>query len=84
MLRSIAGVFSPNSGSIDIHGRSISLLSIGVGFERTLSGRENIYLSGLLLGFSKEQIREREESIVTFSELGDFIDKPVSTYSSGM
>ena len=84
MLRSIAGVFSPNSGSIDIHGRSISLLSIGVGFERTLSGRENIYLSGLLLGFSKEQIREREESIITFSELGDFIDKPVSTYSSGM
>ena len=84
MLRSIAGVFSPNSGSIDIHGRSISLLSIGVGFERTLSGRENIYLSGLLLGFSKEQICEREESIITFSELGDFIDKPVSTYSSGM
>lgn len=84
MLRSIAGVFSPNSGSIDIHGRSISLLSIGVGFERTLSGRENIYLSGLLLGFTKEQIREREESIIAFSELGDFIDKPVSTYSSGM
>ena len=67
MLRSIAGVFSPNSGSIDIHGRSISLLSIGVGFERTLSGRENIYLSGLLLGFTKEQIREREESIIAFS-----------------
>ncbi|MBP3389047.1 MAG: ABC transporter ATP-binding protein [Clostridia bacterium] len=84
MLRSIAGVFSPNSGSIDIHGRSISLLSIGVGFERTLSGRENIYLSGLLLGFTKEQIQEHEESIIAFSELGDFIDKPVSTYSSGM
>ncbi|MBQ8752412.1 MAG: ABC transporter ATP-binding protein [Clostridia bacterium] len=84
MLRSIAGVFSPNSGSIDIHGRSISLLSIGVGFERTLSGRENIYLSGLLLGFTKEQIKEQEEAIIEFSELGDFIDKPVSTYSSGM
>ncbi len=84
MLRSIAGVFSPNSGSIDIHGRSISLLSIGVGFERTLSGRENIYLSGLLLGFTKEQIQEQEEAIIAFSELGDFIDKPVSTYSSGM
>ena len=84
MLRSIAGVFSPNSGSIDIHGRSISLLSIGVGFERTLSGRENIYLSGLLLGFTKEQTKEQEEAIIEFSELGDFIDKPVSTYSSGM
>ena len=84
MLRSIAGIFSPNKGSIDIHGHSISLLSIGVGFEKALSGRENIYLSGLLLGFTEKQIDEKLEEIIEFSELGEFIDKPVNTYSSGM
>lgn len=84
MLRAIAGIFSPNSGTIDLHGNSVSLLSIGVGFQKELSGRENIVLSGMLLGFSEEQIQEKMEEIITFSELGDFIDKPVRTYSSGM
>ena len=84
MLRAIAGIFSPNSGSIDLHGNSISLLSIGVGFQKDLSGRENILLSGMLLGFSEQQIMERMESIIEFSELGEFIDAPVRTYSSGM
>lgn len=84
MLKAIAGVFSPNSGSIDLHDNSISLLSIGVGFDRELSGRENIYLSGMLLGFSERQIRERMDEIIAFSELEDFIDAPVRTYSSGM
>ncbi len=84
MLRSIAGVFSPNSGSIDVKGRSVSLLAIGVGFEKKLSGRENIFLSGLLLGFTEKQIREKLDDIIAFSELGDFIDRPVRTYSSGM
>lgn len=84
MLRAIAGIFSPNSGSIDLHGNSVSLLSIGVGFQKELSGRENIVLSGMLLGFSEEQIQEKMEEIIKFSELGDFIDKPVRTYSSGM
>ena len=84
LLRAIAGIFSPNSGTIDLHGHSISLLSIGVGFQKELSGRENILLSGLLLGFTEEQIREKEDAIIAFSELGKFIDSPVRTYSSGM
>ena len=84
LLRAIAGIFSPDEGSIDLHGHSISLLSIGVGFQPTLSGRENIYLSGMLLGFSREQIEQRIDEIIEFSELGSFIDRPVKSYSSGM
>ena len=84
ILRAIAGIFSPDNGTIDLHGNSISLLSIGVGFKRKLSGYENIFLSGLLLGYSEEQIKERLDEIIDFSELGDFIYKPVSSYSSGM
>lgn len=84
MLRAIAGIFSPNSGTIDLHGHSISLLSIGVGFQSELSGRENILLSGMLLGFSEKEIREQMDAIIEFSELGSFIDAPVRTYSSGM
>lgn len=83
-LRAIAGIFAPNSGSVDLHGNSISLLSIGVGFQPALSGRENILLSGLLLGFPEEEIRARMDEIIHFSELDKFIDAPVRTYSSGM
>ncbi len=84
LLRAIAGIFSPDEGSIDLHGHTISLLSIGVGFQNALTGRENIFLSGLLLGFSREQINEKLEEIIEFSELDEFIDRPVKTYSSGM
>lgn len=84
MLRSIAGIFSPDNGSIDLYGNSVSLLSIGVGFQKKLSGRENIYLSGMLLGFTQEQIKEKIEEIIEFADLGEFIDMPVDTYSSGM
>ena len=84
LLRAIAGIFSADRGEIDLHGNSISLLSIGVGFQKRLSGYENIFLSGLLLGFSEEQIKERLNEIIEFSELGDFIYKPVNSYSSGM
>ena len=84
LLRAIAGIFSPDEGEIDLHGNTISLLSIGVGFQNALSGRENIYLSGMLLGFSREFIDEKLEEIIEFSELGDFIDRPVKSYSSGM
>lgn len=84
LLRAISGIFSPDSGSINLHGNSISLLSIGVGFQKKLTGYENIYLSGMLLGYSKEQIDGKVDEIVEFSELGDFIYKPVSSYSSGM
>lgn len=84
MLRAIAGIFSPDKGKIDLHGRSISLLSIGVGFNKKLTGRENIYLSGMLLGFSEEEIAKKEKEIIEFADIGDFIKKPVKTYSSGM
>lgn len=84
LLRAIAGVFAPNEGIIDLKGNSVSLLSLGVGFKDTLTGRDNIYLSGMLLGFTKEQVKEKEEEIIEFAELGEFIDMPVKTYSSGM
>jgi ABC-type polysaccharide/polyol phosphate transport system ATPase subunit len=84
LLRAMAGVFSPNAGTIDLKGHSISLLSLGVGFKDTLTGRENIFLSGMLLGFSEQEIKVREQVIIDFAEIGDFIDKPVKTYSSGM
>lgn len=84
LLRAIAGIFSPDKGTIDLHGNSVSLLSIGVGFQKEMTGRENIYLSGLLLGFTQKQIDEKVEEIISFSELGEFINRPVKTYSSGM
>jgi ABC-type polysaccharide/polyol phosphate transport system ATPase subunit len=84
MLRAIAGIFAPNSGTVNLHGNSISLLAIGIGFQNELSGRDNILLSGMLLGFTKEQIAEKLEQIIEFSELGAYIDAPVRTYSSGM
>ena len=84
MLKAIAGIFSADEGEINLHDHSVSLLSIGVGFQKEMTGRDNIYLSGMLLGFSEEFIREKEQEIVEFSELGNFIDRPVKTYSSGM
>lgn len=84
MLKAIAGIFSPDEGEIDLHGNSVSLLSIGVGFQKKLTGRENIILSGLLLGFSEEQVYEKMDEIIEFAGLGKFIDMPVKTYSSGM
>lgn len=84
LLRAIAGIFSADSGTFNLHGNSISLLSIGVGFQKSLSGYENIFLSGLLLGYTEEQIKERLDEIIEFSELGDFIYQPVNSYSSGM
>ena len=84
LLRAVAGVFAPNEGTIDLKGNSVSLLSLGIGFKDTLTGRDNIYLSGMLLGFTKEQVKEKEDEIIDFAELGEFIDMPVKTYSSGM
>ncbi len=84
LLNAIGGIFSANEGTIDLHGHTVSLLSIGVGFNKRISGRENIILSGMLLGFPKSYIMEKMDEIIEFSELGDFIEKPVRTYSSGM
>lgn len=84
LLRAISGIFSADHGTINLHGNSISLLSIGVGFQKRLTGYENIYLSGMLLGYTKEEIDSKINEIIEFSELGEFINKPVSSYSSGM
>ena len=84
LLRALAGIFSPDEGYVDTHGANVSLLAIGVGFQKELTGRENIMLSGLLLGFNKKTIREKTDEIIEFSSLQRVIDSPVSTYSSGM
>jgi len=84
MMKALAGIFSPNSGTIDLKGNTVSLLSIGVGFEKEMTGRANILLSGMLLGFSEEFIRSKMDEIIKFAGLGHFIDMPVKTYSSGM
>ena len=84
LLRAISGIFSPDKGSVNLHGNTISLLSIGVGFQKQLTGYENIFLSGMLLGYTKPEIEKKVDDIIEFSELGDFIYKPVRSYSSGM
>lgn len=84
LLRAIAGIYSPDEGCVETFGNSVSLMAIGVGFQPDLSGRENIYLSGRLLGIKEKEMDAYIDEIIEFSELGAFIDKPVSTYSSGM
>jgi ABC-type polysaccharide/polyol phosphate transport system ATPase subunit len=83
-LRCLAGIVPLNSGRADAGGRVVSLLELGAGFGPDFSGRENIYLNGALHGFSREEIEERVDRIIGFSELGDFIDVPVKAYSAGM
>lgn len=84
LLRAIGGIFSVDSGSIDLFDNKVSLLSIGVGFNYLLTGRENVILSGMLTGFTMEEILSKMDKIIEFAEIGEFIDKPVNTYSSGM
>ena len=84
LLKAIGGMMSPDAGSIDLRGQSVALLAIGVGFKPQMTGRENIYIAGLLLGFSQKIIKKKEQEIIDFAELGEFIDMPVRTYSSGM
>lgn len=84
LLRSIAGIFQPDEGVIDTHGNRVSLMAIGIGFNGNNTGRENILKSGMLLGCRLDYVKEHMDEIIEFSELGDFIDRPVRTYSSGM
>ncbi len=84
LLKALAGIFQPDEGYIDLKGNTVSLMSIGVGFNDLLPGRDNIILSGMLLGLSEQEMLERIDEIVEYAELGEFIDLPVRTYSSGM
>ncbi len=84
LLRSVAGIFQPDEGIIDTHGNRVSLMAIGIGFNGNNTGRENILKSGMLLGCELDYVKEHMDEIIEFSELGDFIDRPVRTYSSGM
>lgn len=83
-LKTLAGILGADRGRLNVRGTVGCLLSFGVGFKNNLSGRENIYLNGSILGLSRRQIDERLDRIIDFSELGDFIDAPVRTYSAGM
>ena len=84
LLRLLAGVSQPTEGSVTVRGRIAPLISVGVGFHPEMSGRENIYVNGMLLGLTSNEVHDRLDDIVAFSEVGDFIDTPVKFYSSGM
>ena len=84
LLKCLAKIYWPTSGTIDYRGRMASLLEVGSGFHLELSGRENIYLNGSILGMSKKEIDARFDSIVDFSGIEKFLDQPVKNYSSGM
>ena len=84
LLKAIAGLYPINNGSIDVHGDIRSLFEISLGFEPESTGRENILYRGLLLGQSPQRMQGIENEIITFADIGDFIDYPVKTYSTGM
>jgi len=84
LLRMLNGLIKPNQGKITMHGRVNALIALGAGFNPILTGRENVYVNGSVLGFTKKEIDEKYEEIVEFSELREFMDTPVRNYSSGM
>ena len=84
MLKLIAGIGKPTSGAVRVHGRVSALIEVGAGFHPEISGRENVFINGMMLGLSRKTIAERFDEIVAFAELEGFIDAPVKTYSSGM
>lgn len=84
ILKIITGVLNPSDGEVEINGRISALLELGAGFNMEYTGIENIYLNGTMIGFSKEEIDEKLDSILDFADIGDFVYQPVKTYSSGM
>jgi ABC-type polysaccharide/polyol phosphate transport system ATPase subunit len=84
LLKLVAGITKPTSGTVHVNGRISALIELGAGFHPEISGRENVFINGIMLGLSKREIARRFDEIVEFAELKDFIDAPVKTYSSGM
>lgn len=84
LVRAIAGILPPTSGRIEVRGKVSTLLALGVGFNGAMSGQENVMLGGLAAGYSRDEIAQKYEEIAEFAELGDFMEMPMKTYSSGM
>lgn len=84
ILKCIAGIYKPTKGTIAVHGNIVPMLELGSGFDTEMTGKENIFLNGAILGYSKEFLESKYYEIVEFSELGNFIYEPIRTYSSGM
>jgi len=83
-LKLVAGITKPSAGNVKVTGRISALIELGAGFHPEISGRENVFINGIMLGLSKREVEERFDDIVNFAELREFIDAPVKTYSSGM
>ena len=84
LLKVISGILKPTEGSVAVNGTVVPMLELGSGFDFDLTGRENVFLNGAILGYSEEFLKEKYQEIVAFSELGQFIDVPLRNYSSGM
>jgi ABC-type polysaccharide/polyol phosphate transport system ATPase subunit len=84
LLQIVAGILQPSSGSVEVNGRLSALLELGSGFSPEFTGRQNVYLNASILGLSHEEIDARFETIERFASIGDFIDQPIRTYSTGM
>src|SRR5690606_13484926 len=84
LLRILTGIFPPDKGKISVRGKIGALIAVGAGFHPHFTGRENIYLNGVVLGMTRKEIDEKFQDIIQFADIGNFLDAPVSTYSSGM